>query len=57
MAASYVGTMLMPALFGLLAQKLGSGTLPYFILIMYFVMITATVALVRNLQKRGKYNS
>lgn len=56
MAASYVGTMLLPALFGLLAQKLGSAMMPYFILVMYFVMIVATAALVKNLHAHGNYN-
>lgn len=57
MAASYVGTMLMPALFGLLAQHVGTKTLPVFILGMYFIMIGATVLLVRKLQTHGHYNT
>lgn len=51
MAASYVGTMLMPALFGLLAQTVGSYTLPYFILGMYFVMMVSMILLVKRLHQ------
>ena len=42
MAASYVGIMVVPAVFGLLGQQLGTGLFPAYLLLFYLVMATAT---------------
>lgn len=39
MAASYVGIALMPPLFGLLAQTLGVNMFPYYLMVLFVVMI------------------
>lgn len=55
MAASYIGTMLMPPLFGLLAQAAGAWLLPYFLLLLFAVMAGATLLLMRRLKQQGRY--
>lgn len=55
MAASYIGIMLMPPLFGLIAQAVGASAFPYFLLVMFAVMLTAMFVLIRLLKKRGRY--
>lgn len=55
MAASYIGTMLMPPLFGLLAQAAGAQLLPYFLLLLFAVMAGATALLTRRLKQQGRY--
>lgn len=52
MAASYVGIMVMPPLFGLLAQAVGAWALPYFLLVMFLVMTLATLRLVKLTGKK-----
>lgn len=42
MAASYVGIMVVPAVFGLLGQQLGTGLFPAYLLLFYLVMAAAT---------------
>ncbi len=51
MAASYIGIMLMPPIFGILAQVFGTGLFPYYLLAMYFVMDLATYSLLHRLKK------
>lgn len=41
MAASYVGTMLLPPIFGLLAQNITTDIFPYFIIVLFVIMIFA----------------
>ncbi|MFV0529062.1 MAG: MFS transporter [Lachnospiraceae bacterium] len=48
MAASYVGTMLMPPFFGLLAQNISISLFPYYLLGLFGVMFAATYLLQRN---------
>ena len=55
MAASYIGIMLMPPLFGLLAQGIGVALFPYFLLVMFAATVASTVCLTRNLRKQGRY--
>ncbi|MDO4285866.1 MAG: MFS transporter [Eubacteriales bacterium] len=42
MSASYIGIMLAPALFGLLAQNISAGLFPWYLLVMFAVMIIGT---------------
>lgn len=53
MAASYVGILAMPALFGLLAQGFSVSLFPYYLLAMYAVMMGATFVLRALLKKNA----
>lgn len=55
MAASYLGIMLMPALFGLLAQEVGAWIFPYYLSILFILMIGAMLWLIRGLKRQGRY--
>lgn len=55
MAASYAGILLMPPLFGLLAQAAGAPLFPVFLLALFALMIGATWRLNRRLKKEGRY--
>lgn len=55
MAASYLGIMLMPALFGLLAQEVGAWIFPYYLSILFLLMIGAMLWLIRGLKRQGRY--
>ena len=55
MAASYIGIMLMPPLFGLLAQGVSVALFPYFLLALFAVTVAATAFLIRDLKKQGRY--
>ena len=55
MAAASIGIMVMPPLFGLLAQGISTDIFPYFLLIMFAVMAVSTFFLIKNLKKSGKY--
>lgn len=48
MAASYVAMMLLSPLFGFLAEKVSVTTYPWFLLVMYFVMLAATLGLMKD---------
>lgn len=52
MAAAYVGIMLVPPLFGLLAQAVGTDIFPPFLLVLFVGMISATLRLIRTVKKR-----
>lgn len=52
MAAAYVGIMLVPPLFGLLAQAAGTDIFPFFLLVLFIGMIGATLRLIRTVKKR-----
>ncbi len=56
MAFASVGTMVMPPIFGLLAQNISTDIFPYFLLIMFIVMIVSTFVLVKNLKANGRYD-
>lgn len=55
MAASYVGITLMPPLFGLLAQSLGVDIFPYYLMILFLVMMLSMVRLTASLKKQNLY--
>ena len=55
MAASYMGIMLMPPLFGLLAQAVGAWVLPGFLLLLFVVMAASMGLLLHLLKKQGRY--
>ncbi len=45
MAASYIGILLSPALFGLIAQHINTVLFPYYLLILYIIMVTGNLLL------------
>ena len=51
MASAYVGTCLMPPLFGLLAGRLSTAVLPVYLLILLALMALSHETLERNTQK------
>ncbi len=55
MAAANTGILLMPALFGLLAQGLGLWLFPVYLLGLFLIMALSSIALVRRLKKEGRY--
>ncbi len=57
MAASYIGIMLMPPLFGLLAQGIDVSLFPYFLLVMFGVAVVSAWFLIRRLKKEGRYKT
>lgn len=56
MAAAYLGIMLAPILFGLLAQTVGTGVFSYFLLAMFLMMVASTILLIRKLKEQKKYS-
>lgn len=48
MAAAYVGIIAMPPIFGFMADYTGTGILPAYLIILYVMMIAATVMFVRR---------
>lgn len=55
MAFSYVGILLAPAIFGLMAQYITISLFPYFILLCYVIMIVGTLKM-NSIIKAGKGN-
>ena len=58
MAASYIGILAMPPLFGLLAQQVGAWLMPWFLLAMFGIMIGGTArmrCLLRRRTAAGRY--
>ena len=53
MAASYIGILLAPILFGLIADYVSATLFPYYLLVMYAIMIVGTLLCNRNKQKRN----
>jgi len=51
MAAAYVGIIVVPPVFGFIAEYTGMGLLPYFLMIMYVMMIAANIVFMKM---RGK---
>ncbi|MCM3703254.1 sugar MFS transporter [Paenibacillus macerans] len=56
MAASYVGITLMPPLFGLLAQTLGVNMFPYYLMVLFAVMILSMARLTAISKKQKQYD-
>ena len=42
MAVSYVGIMLAPALFGVLAQRASAGLFPFYLAVLYLLMMAGS---------------
>ncbi|MOA64843.1 hypothetical protein D3C78_1910280 [compost metagenome] len=57
MAASYVGITLMPPLFGLLAQPFGVNIFPYYLMLLFIVMMLSMTRLTAILKKQKQYDS
>ncbi len=55
MAVAYTGILSVPMLFGVLAQNVGVGTMPGFLIVMFAMMTAAVVLAVRMLKKEGRY--
>ena len=55
MAASSLGILLMPALFGLLAQGVGLWLFPFYLLGLFLLMLLSTLSWIRRLKKSGRY--
>lgn len=55
MAAAYIGIMALPPLFGLLAQFIGAWLLPLYLLVMMALMVYATIRLIAQMKKEGRY--
>lgn len=53
MALTYVGILVAPLLFGLLAGVLGSGIFGVFLLVLYAVLLLGTLLLMRSVRTRG----
>lgn len=45
MAAAYIGVMTIPSVFGLIADNLGANFLPFYVILLFVIMICATKAL------------
>lgn len=55
MAASNIGILVMPPVFGFLGQALGMWLFPWFLLAMFLIMMLPTLALIHRLKKQGRY--
>ena len=53
-ASSYVGTLVMPWLFGVLAQRWSASLLPPYLLVLFLLYALALAALLYNVQKKKK---
>lgn len=53
MAAAYVGITFVPPIFGVLAQQIGAVTFPYFILILFFIMLLSMYRLKNVIRKKA----
>lgn len=56
MAVSYLGIMLMPPLFGLLAQMTSMNTFPYYLVLLFLIMLLAMTRLLLVLKKSKTYD-
>lgn len=50
-ATSFIGIMFMPPLFGLIAQYISVGLFPMYLLVLFTIMVGATLLLIRRLKK------
>lgn len=55
MAFSNLGIMVFPPLFGLLAQLIGEWLFPWYVLVLFAVMVWATLSLIRQMKQQGRY--
>ena len=55
MAAANTGILLLPPVFGLLAQGAGAWLFPHFLLALALLMCLPSLFLVRRLRARGRY--
>lgn len=42
MAAAYIGVMTIPSIFGLIADNLGANFLPFYVILLFVIMICST---------------
>lgn len=52
MAAAYTGTLLLPAVFGLIAQNISATFFPYYLAVLFLVMIAGRIRLDQYVEKR-----
>ena len=55
MAFSNFGIMVFPPLFGLLAQLIGEWLFPWYVLVLFAVMVASTLSLIRQMKQQGRY--
>ena len=55
-AMAYIGVMLAPPLFGLTNQWFKAGSFPFFVSVLYVIMIVSIFAFVKKVKVEGKYN-
>lgn len=55
MAFASIGIMVMPPLFGVLAQWISTDIFPYFLFAMFAIMVVSTILLIKNLKAAGRY--
>ena len=55
MVSAYLGIMAMPLIFGFLVQAFGAVIFPYFLLVMFAVLVIAMVFQIKRLKKEGRY--
>ncbi len=55
MACAYIGTTLMPPLFGFLAGAFSTDLFPYYLLAMFGVLTVATLITISKIKKAGRY--
>lgn len=48
MAAAYIGVMTIPAIFGLIADNLGANFLPFYVILLFVIMICVTRVLFKS---------
>lgn len=56
MASSYIGITLIPPFFGILVQYIGTNIFPYFLFLLFFVMMFSMSRLISILKKQGRYD-
>lgn len=54
-AFSYIGIMVLPPLFGILADRCSTVIFPYYLFVLFLLYIISIVMLVRWLKKQGRY--
>lgn len=55
MAAASTGIMIMPPIFGFLAERFGLELFSYYLAAMFLIMALSTAALIRRLKRAGRY--
>lgn len=55
LAASYVGSMAVPPLFGLLAQNFGTALFPWFLAVLFVVLVVSMIRMIAALKKQARY--